>query len=99
MIIVYLVLIPLLLISLWIFFKYNPKRADAKKVKIYNNGTLALAVIVSVIQSFILRASMIHGSDSGWWPVLAFIFSLMTSSGIIILSAVIRNFILFRNSR
>jgi hypothetical protein len=99
MIIAYLVLIPLLLISLWLFFKYTPKRADARKVKLYNNSTLALAVIISVIQSLKLRASMIHGSDAGWWPVLAFVFSLMISIAIIILSAVIRNFIVFRDSR
>lgn len=99
MLIAYLVLIPLLLILLWIFFKYTPKRADARKIKLYNYGTLALTVIVSVIHSLILRASMIDGSDYGWWPLLAFVFSLMISTGIIVLSAVIRNFIIFRNSR
>jgi hypothetical protein len=99
MIIAYLVLIPLLLLSLWLFFKYTPKRADARKVKIYNNSTLALAVIVSFTLSLTLRASMIHGSDAGWWPVLAFVFSLMISIGIIVLSAIIRNFIVFRDGR
>jgi hypothetical protein len=99
MIIAYLILIPLLIFSLWLFFKYTPKTITTKKIKIYNYSTLALAVIASITYSLILRASMINGSDYGWWPVLAFIFSLVISIAIIFLSAIIRNLVIFRNSR
>jgi hypothetical protein len=99
MLIAYLILIPFLILSLWLFFKFTPKAINSKKVKVYNFCTLVLAVIASITYSLILRSSMINGSDYGWWPVLAFIFSLAISIAIIFLSAIIRNLIIFRSRR
>jgi len=97
MILAYIILIPLLIASLWIFFKLSPKQINTHNVKMYNFGTIALAIVLSIAYILKLRASMINGSDFGWWPVLSFMFSLAISIGIIFISGIIRNFIIFRN--
>ena len=97
MILAYIVLIPLLTFSLWAFFKSSPKRINSNKIKIYNLGTITVSMFLCLSYVFKLRASMINGSDFGWWPVLAFIFSLVIIIGTIFLSGILRNFVFFKN--
>lgn len=96
MILAYIVLIPLLIIMLWGFFKTSPK-INSNNIKIYNSVTIILAIALSIAYSLKLRSSMINGSDFGWWPVLSFMFSLAISIGIIFVSGIIRNLLIFRN--
>ena len=97
MILAYLILIPLLTFSLWAFFKSSPKQINSNKIKIYNLGTIAVAISLCLSYAFKLRASMINGSDFGWWPVLTFIFSLVIIISTIFLSGILRNFVFFKN--
>jgi len=96
-IIAFLVLIPLLILSLWIFFKYSPKGINAQVILAYNLTTFVVGVVLSIIYSLYLRESMINGSDYGWWPVLSFIFSFVITIGTLFVSGILRNFIIFRN--
>ena len=96
MIMAYLVLIPILLLALWLFFKSSPKENNSKKILGYNLFTIFLAVALSVFYSLRLRASMIDGSDFGWWPVLSFLASLVIMTGVLILSGLLRNLLIFR---
>jgi len=97
MLLFYIILIPLFIASLWLFFKTSPKQINSKSIKIYNLGAITLAIFLSFIYTFTLRASMINGSDFGWWPVLSFIFSLIISISVLFVAGIIRNFIIFRN--
>lgn len=99
MILAYLIFIPLFIFSLWAFFKSSPKQKHPYKIKIYNIGTIVVAICLCAGYSLKLRASMIDGSDFGWWPVLVFIFSLVISIGTFIVSGMLRNFIIFKNKR
>ncbi len=92
----YFILIPSLFLLLWLFFKLSPKKSNPKTVVKYNLFTIVIAVALSVAYSFYLRASMINGSDFGWWPVLSFIFSLVITIGTLIVSGILRNFLIFR---
>lgn len=97
MIISCIVLIPLLITSLWVFFKNPPRNSDSKKVKIYNLSTIVVAIFLSIIFSLRVRASMINGNDAAWWPYIAFTFSPVVIIGTIFISGILRNFIIFRN--
>lgn len=99
MILVYGLLIPLLIICLWIFFKSSPKQINPSKIKLYNFGTIILAIAVSVAYSLKLRTAMINDSDFPWWPVLSFMFSLLISVGIIFTLGILRNLLIFRNNK
>ena len=92
-----IVLIPLLMISLFFFFKLPPKCADPKKIKIYNLVTLAVAISLSVMFSLRVRVIMINGPDAAWWPLIAFTFSLAVLAGTISISGLLRNLLIFRN--
>ena len=96
MILAYIVLIPLLIIMLWGFFKTSPK-INSNNIKIYNSVTIILAIALSIAYSLKLRSSMINGSDFSWWPVLSFMFSLAISIGTIFVSGIIRNLLIFKN--
>ena len=97
MIMAYFILISLLLFSLWLFFIYSPRKSNLKTVVIYNSITIVIAVVLSVAYSLYLRASMINGSDFGWWPVLSFMFSLVITISILIVSGILRNLLIFRH--
>ena len=97
MLLAYFILIPLFIFSLWAFFKSSPKQIIPYKIKIYNFGTIAVAICLCASYALKLRASMINGSDFGWWPVLVFVFSLVISIGTIFVSGILRNFIFFEN--
>ena len=96
MILAYIVLIPLLIIILWGFFKTSP-RINSNNIKIYNFATIILAIALSIAYSLKLKSSMIGSSDFGWWPVLSFIVSLAISIGIIFMSGIVRNLLIFKN--
>jgi len=93
MILAYLILIPLLFVSLWVFFKSSPK------TKIYNLVACLLAIVFSGGYSLKLRTVMINTIDFAWWPVLASIFSLFISISTLLVAGIIQNFILFKNPR
>ena len=98
MIVAFIVLIPLLIIMIWGFFRTSPK-INSNNIKIYNSVTIISAIALSIAYSLKLRFSMINSSDFGWWPVLSFMFSLSMSIGIIFVSGIIRNLLIFRNKK
>jgi hypothetical protein len=98
MIVAFIVLVPILVGMVWAFFRFSPD-GDRKRLGIYNFGTILLAMILSVAYTLKLRADMINTVDSAWWPVLALIFSLFISIGVIFVSWTIRNLLIFRNKK
>ncbi len=68
-----------------------------KKVKKYNLSTVVVAILLSIVFALRVRASMIQGSDAAWWPYIACIFSPAVMVGVIFISGILRNLIIFRN--
>jgi len=83
--------------SLLVFFKLSPQTADLQKVKRYNLLTIVMAILLSILFSLKVRASMIDGRDAAWWPILAVTFSPAVMIVTIFVSGILRNFIVFRN--
>lgn len=96
MVALYILLIPLFLVSLWIFFRFIPKIPKAIYVTMYNIATIVIMIVTCWAYGFYLYKDMSKGSDSGWWPVITFIFSLVISIIILSISFVFRNFVIFR---
>jgi len=96
MIVFLIVFVPLLILFLWMFFKSSPNHIEPKKIKIYNYSTIVLGVLLCVTYSLKIKTDMAGGSDSAWWPILAIMFSLVMFSGLLLVSAIIRKFLIFR---
>ena len=85
-------------IVLWAFLYFSPKATNKSKVVRFNLATLLIAVAVSAIWTLYLYLGMKSGGDFGWWPVASLLSSFWLSSGIIALSGLIRNYIVFRSN-
>lgn len=96
MIVTLVVLIPLLIITVFIYYKLSPQNADTRKVKTYNLSTIVAAIALSIVLVLRVRASMIDGSDAARWPYIALIFSSGIIVGTIFVSGNIRNLVIFR---
>jgi len=96
MIVSLIILVPLLIVALVIFFRSSPKHATQKSVNLYNTIIIHLAVMVCGFHTYRTYSVMINTNDSGWWPILSIIGSLFFFSVILILGVLIRNFIIFR---
>jgi len=96
MIFAFIILGLLLILTLWKFFTLSPKNANPKDVLRYNIVTVLIALGVSIGMTLQIRASMINGSDSGWWPILSFISSLILMIITFFILGILRNHLFFR---
>lgn len=96
MIVIYLLLLPLFILSTFLFFKLSPHSHRQNIVHLYNFVTLFIVVIVCFCWGIILRIDMSRGTDFGWWPVITFIYSLVIATVVFAISGAIRNFIIFK---
>jgi len=92
----YGILVPLFLATLWAFLRFSPKSSRGETVKAYNIGTFVVALALGVGYAVRLYVAMSSGSDFGWWPVVAPLAVLAISSGVLILSGILRNWVFFR---
>ncbi|CAG0946525.1 MAG: hypothetical protein EFKGCFLK_02337 [Rhodocyclaceae bacterium] len=68
-------LIPLLVLAVWIFWRLSPKPA-AGALRAFNLGALALGLLLAVAVAFYVRASMADTADSKLWPAVAAFYML-----------------------
>lgn len=64
-------MIPLLVLAVWIFWRLSPKPAASGSVRAFNLGALVLGLLLVAAIAFYVRASMAETSDRGMWPVVA----------------------------
>lgn len=88
-------LVPFSIIAVWIFFKYSPKACNFN-VTIYNRYNLLIVVLCSVLYGYYIYKSMMKGTDVGWAPVVTYIFSFGLLIMMLLLSLILRNFIIFK---
>ena len=96
MIIALLVLVPVLLMSLWAFFRLSPKRGERRKVIGFNLGVLILGLAMCGLVTLNAYIDMSPGSDRAWWPVTSVLYSLVLFPAVLFVGGVVRNFFLFR---
>ncbi len=90
-------LVPVLLITTWLFFRFSPKRSDPRPVYRFNIGVLVIGLLVCAVWSVWIRVQLVQGPDQAWWPVLAVLGSLAVFPLILLAGALVRNFLVFRS--
>jgi len=96
MILALIVLIPFCIAALWAFFRFSPKETGSNKCTIFNSITIILAILVCALYSYRTYATMINTVDREWWSILSVLGSLFFFSIILVVAAVLRNFVFFR---
>ncbi|MBI5585364.1 MAG: hypothetical protein HY892_16250 [Deltaproteobacteria bacterium] len=90
MILLFIILLPLFLLVLWGFFRFQPRGAGRSKLMVYNGLSILTAVLLSGGYAWHLYRAMAPTSDFAWWPVIAPIFALGISTGLLILAGLLR---------
>jgi len=99
MIIVLIVLLPILVLSLWWFYKLSPRDAEQRLVRLYNTAVLVGGVLICAGLTLRIQAMMADTSDRAWWPVLSAIFSLLFLPLWLAVCGVVRNLLVFRSGQ
>ena len=99
MILALIVLLPILVLSLWWFYKLSPGDAEKRLVRLYNMAVLVAGVVICTGISLKLRAMLADTPDRAWWPVLSAIFSLLVLPLWIAVCGVVRNLLVFRSGQ
>ena len=63
-------MIPLLVLAIWIFWRLSPPRPDPMAVRVFNVGAIASSILLAGAVGFYVRQSMAGGTDIGMWPVV-----------------------------
>jgi NADH:ubiquinone oxidoreductase subunit 4 (subunit M) len=91
-----LILAPLLILSLWLYFRRTPKTARRRALVAYDATVLLGAVVLSSRTALHLHRAMSAGPDRAWWPALAILASLGIAVVFLLVGGIVRNHLIFR---
>ena len=98
MILALIILVPLIIITLRIYFKSTPKHIDKRTSTIYNSVIFTISLIACLIVCLYTYFTTGQSIDRAWWPILAALGSLSVFPIVLIIGGLFRNFIIFRKS-
>ncbi|MBM3392268.1 MAG: hypothetical protein FJY34_09895 [Betaproteobacteria bacterium] len=61
-------LLPLMLIVVWIFWRLTPSRPDPRPLRLFNIGAILLGIVLAAVIAWLVRAYLAGSTDSGKWP-------------------------------
>ena len=96
MILALAILVSVLLLSVWLFFRLSPKDAAKMGVTLYNACVLIVGVLSCGALTFGLHSTLADTMDRPWWPILSVLGSLVAFSLCLVVGGVVRNLLLFR---
>ena len=96
MIFALLILLTILLLTLWAFFRLSPTISDQCKVTGFNWGVLIFGLAICGLVALKVCTDMSTGSDRAWWPIISVLYSLALFPVVLFLGGLVRNFVLFR---
>ena len=90
------IVIPVVVIAVWAFFRFSPAHADQKRVFLFN--VASLLVTLAAAAGWTLRTYLVMSStvDGAWWPIISFLGILVLITLVLALAGFMRNFIVFR---
>lgn len=91
-----LILLPVVGVVAWAFFRFAPIHADGKAVLRFNLLSLTVALLLAAAWSVRTHLVMSPTVDSAWWPVISVLGSLIIVPLVLALAAILRNFVMFR---
>ncbi len=98
MILSLLVLVPLLALSVWAFFRFTPPGIH-RGLRRYNASAVLVGVLLCGGYSVLVYTRMVGSVDASWWPVLSLLGSLVIFPGWLLLAGLLRNLVIFRKGR
>jgi len=91
-----LILVPLVAVVGWAFFRLTPVHADRRTVLRFNVGTLALSAMLAVVWCVRTYVVMSPTEDSGWWPVISVLGAVVIITLVLALAAILRTVVVSR---
>jgi uncharacterized membrane protein len=64
-------MIPLLVLAVWVFWKLSPPRPEPGPVRAFNVAAIALGVVLAVAVAWYVRGTMADSTDHAMWPAIA----------------------------
>lgn len=64
-------LIPLLVVAVWMFWRLSPARPAPGPLRAFNIAAVALAVVLAAACGWYVRDAMAQSVDHGMWPAVA----------------------------
>ena len=96
MILLALILIPLFLLALFLFFRSTPESENKRKATQFNSAVVFVGAISCILISLYSYLTVGTSIDSVWWPILAFFGSIFVFIVVLIIGGIYRNLIHFR---
>ena len=96
MIVALLILVPLVAVVAWAFFRFSPPHGDQKAIGRFNIASLLVALLLAAAWSVRTYVVMSLTVDSAWWPVISVLGALVIIPLVLTVAAVVRNVVLFR---
>ena len=91
-----LILVPVVVVVAWAFFRFAPAHAERKRVLFFNVTSLIVALAIAAawtVRTYLVMSSTV---DSAWWPVISALGALFVIPLVLALAAIMRNFVIFR---
>jgi hypothetical protein len=91
-----LILLPVVGVVAWVFFRYTP--AHAEREALFRFNIVALIVAAGLGAAWSLRTYLLMSPtvDSAWWPVISALGVLVVVPLVLGLAAILRHFVVFR---
>ncbi len=96
MIFVFIVLVPILLISFWAFIRLSPKVGDRQGVLVFNLCVLVVGSLLCALLTLKIYSSMAAGPDRACWPILSVLGTLVVFPVVLLAGGLVRNGLVFR---
>jgi hypothetical protein len=96
MIVALLILVPVVGVVAWAFFRFSPAHAERKRVLLFNLASLFVALAIAAAWTVRTYLVMSPTVDSAWWPIISVLGALVAIPLALALAAIVRNFLVFR---
>jgi len=83
-------LIPLLGFFFWLFWRMTPKRRDSRSVRWFNFAAMAVALVATLVITYLVRARMAAAPDHVWWPIVASFYVLVLAPLLLLAAGALR---------
>ncbi len=91
-----IVLVPILLLSIWAFFKFSPNMEGRKVILLFNLSVLGVGLLLSALLTLKVHANLAAGPDRAWWPILSALGTLVVFPVVLLAGGLLRNGLVFR---
>lgn len=93
MIMALLILVPVVGVTAWAFFRFSPAHVGRRRVLQFNVVSVVVALAIAgawTVRTYLVMSPTV---DSAWWPVLG---ALVAIPLVLVLAAIVRKLLVFR---